>query len=457
MMLLHATRPSALVSRLLTRSSLVLSACLLLACGDDGAPGTASAGGTESGTDTTGTTAPTTSPTTATTATTMADADGSTTVSEDTTTGDTTTATGSETTDGVDATGTESGTTTGSESTDGSTSAGESTSETNGESSSSSGGSDCNVDADCDDGVFCNGMEQCVGNVCMAGTPVGCNGDDGIACTVHTCSEQAQACVHQPSNALCGANETCDAQQGCVPEVCNPVACNNQVYQCGDCLDNDGDGLVDMADPNCWGPCDNNEAGWKGEIPGQQNQSPCNQMDCYFDQNSGSGNDECHWSHTCDPVLPNPSGCNYNPNYNVPGSGGQSCGTLFDTQSQQCADFCGPLTPNGCDCFGCCDVYLEGQQDPVTVYLGSENAGGNGTCNLENAANPDLCHPCTKVPGCLNECEDCEICLGKPVLPPQCDEDDQCPDGGQACGQDGQAMCDIGFFCLTGCCVPIPL
>ncbi len=35
--------------------------------------------------------------------------------------------------------------------------------------------------------------------------------------------------------------------------------CQGHIYQCGDLLDNDGDGLVDSEDPDCLGPCDNTE------------------------------------------------------------------------------------------------------------------------------------------------------------------------------------------------------
>ncbi|MCB9519265.1 MAG: putative metal-binding motif-containing protein [Myxococcales bacterium] len=54
------------------------------------------------------------------------------------------------------------------------------------------GGARCAGDAECDDGLFCNGVERCVAGACEAGTPVDC--DDGIACTVDTCSEDDAEC-----------------------------------------------------------------------------------------------------------------------------------------------------------------------------------------------------------------------------------------------------------------------
>ena len=84
------------------------------------------------------------------------------------------------------------------------------------------------------------------------------------------------------------------------PGNCQVSTCQGKVYQCGDCLDNDGDCKVDAADDQCLGPCNNTENSFFGGIPGQNN-SPC-KSDCFFDADTGSGNDDCYWSHKCDPL-----------------------------------------------------------------------------------------------------------------------------------------------------------
>src|SRR5262245_159116 len=56
--------------------------------------------------------------------------------------------------------------------------------------------------------------------------------------------------------------------------VCYITYCQGKVYQCGNCQDDDGDGLTDSMDPDCLGPCQNNEAAFYGSIPGQNN-APC--------------------------------------------------------------------------------------------------------------------------------------------------------------------------------------
>ncbi|MFQ5491208.1 MAG: hypothetical protein ACE5GE_10835, partial [Phycisphaerae bacterium] len=93
-------------------------------------------------------------------------------------------------------------------------------------------GPECAVDADCDDGLACNGAETCVGALlCQAGTPIDC--DDGVACTVDSCIDPAGACDHIPIDALCdnGAfcdgDEACDPAGGCLPGT--PVACDDGI------------------------------------------------------------------------------------------------------------------------------------------------------------------------------------------------------------------------------------
>lgn len=282
--------------------------------------------------------------------------------------------------------------------------------------------------------------------------------------------------------------------------ACVVATCQGKTYECGDCKDNDADGLVDSKDPDCWGACQDNESGYKGNIPGQQN-PPCNQ-DCYFDQDSGAGNDQCYWDHHCDPfeVAPNfpPEGsaCGYDPNTKVVASGGPpwSCTEALNTQKKECLDFCGPLVPNGCDCFGCC--VTPGASTPI--WLGSVDSSGKGTCTPGNVADPSKCKPCTIVKGCFNDCKKCELCFGKTTLPADCTNTGGtggtggapggggapsgggapggggttggggapsggggtggscvaplCPAGVQACGLSCLPACPSGTYCVTGCC-----
>src|SRR3954447_10123213 len=115
--------------------------------------------------------------------------------------------------------------------------------------------------------------------------------------------------------------------------------------QCSDGLDNDGDGKIDYDDPECVGGLDNDESSYATGIPGD-NVDSCKQ-DCFFDGNSGMGDDGCQWNLKCDPANPGAhaaKACPYDPNY-------KNCPTQ---QSDLCIKTCQRVTPNGCDCFGCC-------------------------------------------------------------------------------------------------------
>jgi hypothetical protein len=313
------------------------------------------------------------------------------------------------------------------------------------------------ADESCSDNLFCNGEETCdLQQGCQpAQNPVVCP-SDGIACTTEACNEAINQCETTADDDACPCGETCQPALGGCDGSCSPATCQGNIYECGNCMDDDDDCDVDANDSNCFGPCSNNEDGLAGLIPGQQN-SPCKQ-DCYFDKDSGAGNDDCYWSHECDMLEPSAPTCDYDPNANIPGyPGNNDCVNALMSQSDECEMFCEPLTPNGCDCFGCCTVDLPGM-GLTNIYLGTTDDGspnGNPTCATEVWDDPnvlDLCEVCTKVPACDNPCGNCELCFGQTELPPECGGMQECFDGAEPCGLPGQAPCPPGEFCLTGCC-----
>ena len=112
---------------------------------------------------------------------------------------------------------------------------------------------------------------------------------------------------------------------GGIPPMPTEVApCQGHVYECGDMVDNDQDGKTDWEDEECTGPCDNTEGSLYGGIPGQA--GPACKVDCYFDQDSGSGNDECYWDHRLRSAQRRPK--------LLPGAGqGDRCATPMATWS----------------------------------------------------------------------------------------------------------------------------
>ena len=169
--------------------------------------------------------------------------------------------------------------------------------------------------------------------------------------------------------------------------------------QCSDGIDNDDDGMIDYGDLECIGPLDNDEGTFATGIPGD-NSDPCRQ-DCFFDGDSGMGNDGCLWqlkSTRCDKRLLS-----------------VRCGLPHPTRwvlplrlaVAECIDSCRKLVPNGCDCFGCCAV--PGAPTPIRLAP---------TCTAADFNDPAKCPPCTQVTQCLVPCGRCEVCVGKPTILP---------------------------------------
>ena len=104
----------------------------------------------------------------------------------------------------------------------------------------------CFADADCNDGLFCNGSETCdfSTNLCRVGTPPSC--DDGNSCTLDVCDAGPDLCV----NVIAVDAETAAGPDG----MCHTADDNPGLYgldgMCGSADDGHGDGVCDAAD-NC--------------------------------------------------------------------------------------------------------------------------------------------------------------------------------------------------------------
>lgn len=97
----------------------------------------------------------------------------------------------------------------------------------------------CTSHPECDDGLFCNGAEQCISNSCQAGTAPDCS--DSIACTTDSCNESTDSCDHAANNAACNdglfctGTETCSVTLGCQAGTnpCGAEQCNEATDTCG--------------------------------------------------------------------------------------------------------------------------------------------------------------------------------------------------------------------------------
>ncbi|MDB4985095.1 MAG: hypothetical protein JWN04_273 [Myxococcaceae bacterium] len=223
-----------------------------------------------------------------------------------------------------------------------------------------------------------------------------------------------------------------DAGAGFSIDDAGVVYCGSAPCACSDGRDNDGDGYVDGFDPECTGASDNFEDSFATGAHGEDKTAKCE--DCFFDANSGAG-DGCRRARSC--ALDGTSS-----------SGNGSCrACAVDTS---CSDSCGPLVPNGCDCFGCCGVW---QGTTVSnILLGSPS------CTTAVLADPLKCTPCIQAQDCMNPCGPCELCAGRRVsdLPATCatsSEPGFTCDQGEVCHSTSD--CGSLRYCQQGCCIEV--
>jgi len=215
--------------------------------------------------------------------------------------------------------------------------------------------------------------------------------------------------------------------------------------QCTDCIDNDGDGFTDGFDPHCTGAADNDESSFATGIPGDNRDYRW--QDCFFDGNSGGGND-CRY-HVCCILAECPADeiDSFNPDTDCP-------------ITQECIDHCFDLTTNGCDCFGCCTIC--NGNDCHTVIT---NPAIAPNCDVDVLDDPDLCPACNQNDECGSPCDpaNCILCPGQTMddLPPECQgggeepppdqPQNQCPEGRTPCVTSDQ--CPVDYYCSVGCCI----
>ncbi len=123
----------------------------------------------------------------------------------------------------------------------------------------------------CDNGVYCDGLERCdTRRGCVRGDPVTCN--DNEVCTADRCDEMTRSCVYRPLDRdgdgdpddhcwdrMCNdagagdagrddaGNLTCWVGRDCNDS--DPRVASTNAEICNDMIDNNCNGMVDMAEP----------------------------------------------------------------------------------------------------------------------------------------------------------------------------------------------------------------
>ncbi len=223
--------------------------------------------------------------------------------------------------------------------------------------------------------------------------------------------------------------------------------------QCSNCIDDDGDGKVDGLDVECSGSLDNDESSFSTGIPGD-NKDAVNQ-DCFFDGNSGAGNDGCNIHVCCLLGATSKATCPIGANQYNPASCPPPIGT--GVLSAKCIATCGKLAPPGCDCFGCCTECIPGT-NPAQCFDIAINPATSPGCNDTNISDPAVCKRCMKNTMCGNgTCggTSCVLCPGQDpsTLPSSCTGGQTCPTGTTTCSS-GQT-CAMGTYCANGCCIGV--
>ena len=219
----------------------------------------------------------------------------------------------------------------------------------------------CRADADCDDGVYCNGAETCVGSICRAGTPPSC-ADDGLFCNgSEACDEATKTCG--PVGDPCGGGSVCDERADlCVAETCGNAVCD-QGENCSSCPADCASGETGSCSACfkgvCNGQCDPKREGpdcpdcgpryccGDGACDGLEDVASC-AIDCACSDNFGCSDNEPCTTDVCDPLT---GACTNT--WAACGLGDGCCGPDCTPETDpDCASQC--VASSDCNCNGKC-------------------------------------------------------------------------------------------------------
>ncbi|NOT02246.1 MAG: right-handed parallel beta-helix repeat-containing protein [Phycisphaerales bacterium] len=259
-------------------------------------------------------------------------------------------------------------------------------------------GPECQTDNDCNDGLFCNGLEECdsgqcvngavpcLGKICVEATDscAGCltnaNCNDGNSCTSDVCS--GGACSNPPratgtacgdaTVAACNAADSCDGNGTCRANwTLNGFPCSDSQFCNG--VERCQNGVCAAGAPPCVGPAACNEF---TDVCGCALNSDC-------DDGNACTNNLCIANVCSHPALPAGTGCG-------------------DTSNTTCDN------PDSCDGAGNCESNneLDGTACPDVLF-----------CNGQESCQSGLCAAGTSPCGASQFCDEpTDACIGAHTL-----------------------------------------
>jgi hypothetical protein len=291
----------------------------------------------------------------------------------------------------------------------------------------------CNGKIDCADSPACDGVSCDDGQACS--TNDACHAGVCIGMSAQCGSPPAGGCFHLPGQCLIdgGCTYAVDVGSACDGGVCaSNGACvpPNTEVNCADGIDNDGDGLIDCADPDC-----------AGQV--------CN------DGNVCTDNDTCAGT-TC---AGTPKACTTPPTGPCYGTGSCQVGTgacVYPIATGQACDDSNPCT-TGDQCAadaGCAGTPKACNTPPSACYV-QQGSCSAGTCMyaVSGAAACDDSNPCTVG----DHCDLSGTCAGTGYT---CNAPPTCYGGGTCLGDGGcnyspvsGGTCNGGTgVCVSGSC-----
>jgi hypothetical protein len=304
----------------------------------------------------------------------------------------------------------------------------------------------CEVDEECDNGLYCDGAETCVDGNCQPGIPVDCT--DGLDCTTDSCNESTDSCDFTPDNAVCAdgnfcnGNEICDAVNGCMAG--EPVSCPDDGVFCNgtESCDEAVDSCLSSGNPCPQGTnCREIPDGYIcDELPVEGCKSDAECDDGIFCNGTETCNAYAKATGTKPPVTGickpgKPVDCNDNVDCTI-----DSCNEAMDK--------CDHVPDNAvCDDGNFCNGNEVCDPDYFVTIATQEGSGSTSGCKPGDAVTcPDDGKFCNGIESCNEAADSCQS-SGNPCTPgvTVCNEKTDTCDPVAGCKSD--AECDDGIFC----------